>query len=172
MLERIVGKALFFVALLVALCVAPFFVPSGGKFAGGQPLTALKVYDSRGQKYVSWESHDAVKFSLDQVVTAIHYLFAAAAAGMAFVGKLLIEPRVSAGAPHPFQPFAKYSLITTVVLWIASTVSGMFAHLYLAELGTMESFSIYNHVGIYCLFQLVYFGFGLVLFLLALVQSA
>src|SRR5204862_383529 len=129
------------------------------------------IFSSSGQRWVAWPAQDAVKFSLDQVVTTIRYLFAAAAAGMAFVGKIVIEPRIgSTSRPLP-QP-VQYALIIAVLFWIGSITCGMFAHLLLDSVGTAKSFSLAGPVGDYVAFQLLYFALGLWLFLIALVNSA
>jgi len=132
----------------------------------------VTIFNADGTRWVRWNYSDAVKFSLEQVVTTIRYLFAAAAAGMAFIGKILIEPRVGAAAQVNGLPRrAQYVLIATIALWISSLTCGIVAHLYIAEIGTVESFSIYGSGGVYVLFQLIEFGVGLLLFLVALVLS-
>lgn len=132
----------------------------------------VKVFSARGDYWVAWKSDDAIKFSLDQVVTTIHYLFAAAAAGMAFVGKIVIEPHATTStAPRILPRQVLYLLVAAVSLWLGSLSCGMIAHLFLAEIGTADAFSIYGPLGMNVLFQLIYFGSGLSLFVVALIYS-
>ena len=168
-----VVTAVLLVAAIVILCVAPLAIMPDTSPAAVSKLTnrGVTIFNADGTRWFQWNYNDAVKFSLDQVVTTIRYLFAAAAAGMAFIGKILIEPRVGAAQAHGLPRRVQDVLIATVVLWISSLFCGMVAHLYIAEIGTAESFSIYGRVGVYVLFQLIEFGVGLLLFLVALVLS-
>jgi hypothetical protein len=132
-------------------------------------ITDVKILGSRKDRAVAWKAEEAVKFSLDQAVTAIGYLFAAAAAGMAFIGKVVIEPHVSKESEKLAEGVVKL-LLGAVVFWLCSLVCGMSAHLSLAELGTAQTFTIYEEFGWFVLFQLGYFAAGAVLFLAALIQ--
>lgn len=160
-----------FAAMLI--CVLPTFlsreVPNADSSAQRK---AVRIYNANGEHWVEWASNDAIKFSLDQVVTTIHYLFAAAAAGMAFVGKIVIEPHATtATTARILPPKVLYLLIAAVTLWLGSLTCGMIAHLFLAEIGTAAVFSIYGPLGMNVLFQLLYFGIGLALFVVALIYS-
>ena len=170
--KQLILSVLFSVALLV-ICLAPFFFVKSYQSSAQDPKGKLSeniIFSSTGKHWGVWQTSDAIKFSLDQVVTTIRYLFAAAAAGMAFIGKIVIEPRISSTS-RPLPPFAQYALIVAVLFWIGSITSGMSAHLYLNSVGTLGSFSLSGPVGDYVLFQLLYFALALWLFLIALVSS-
>ena len=157
----------------LVLCALPFFAAESRGVLEGNPLGGLKVHNQSGKHWVEWKREEAVKFALDQVVTTIRYLFAAAAAGIAFIGKLIVEPKASAApaGPPAFGKSVQATLVVVAVLWMSSLVCGMAAHLSLAEVGTAEAFSIYGPVGWYVFFQLAYFAVGLMVFLVALVRS-
>jgi len=160
---------LFFVILIASASVIPLaFIPTPSRAVDAKPKTEVKVYDSKGTGYVAWKAEDAIKFSLDQVIASIRYLFAAAAAGLAFIGKLVIEPPSTGPA---LSGFVRRALLFSGGVWISSLVSGMLAHLYLPGLGTAGAFSIYGAVGILVFFQIAYFALGLLAFLVALVWS-
>jgi hypothetical protein len=159
---------------LLTICLLPFLLSGQHEHYAAEPegkSNEVHIFNSTGTRWVAWPAAEAIKFSLDQLVSSIRYLFAAAAAGLAFVGKIVIEPRLSTTS-RLLPRVAQYALTIAVLFWIGSITSGMVAHLYLVTVGTGQSFALSEPIASYALFQLGYFAVGLWLFLIALVNVA
>ncbi len=157
--------------LLLILVLLPIFVESSPKLdENAKERITLKVFGSKGKEFVAWKTEDAVKFAFEQMVASIRYLFAATGIGLAFIGKLVVEPRAT-GATSNLPQGAQYGLLFAGVFWVGSLSCGMIAHFQLSDLAVVETFSIFGSLAMMVLFQLIYFSLGLLCFLFALIRS-
>ena len=135
-------------------------------------LGKLIIYGQKQGAFAEWDREEAIKFSLDQIDSSIKYLFIGASAILGFILKVLIEPHVikkeqtsTNTIDSPITRTTELLLIHSAIGCLISIICGFMGRLYFSQLADLESFSIYDEVGLATLGQLAAFvvGAGIIL---------
>jgi len=170
-----VGLGVIWVLLLILGIVGPALSNPQHQKGSNAPLGNLIIFGPSGQKFAEWERKEAIRFSLDQIDSSIKYLFIGAATILGFILKVLIEPHVvtkeSAGVVvNPISGKTELLLIHSAIGCLISIACGFMGRLYFARLADIETFSIYDEVGLATLGQLTGFVVGTIIMLLAAIS--
>lgn len=157
---------LFFIAFILTVVLSPAKHP---RKPDETKADDLRVYNFNRTNYASWDRKEAVKFGFEQLASSINYLFVAAAAIIAFISKMVIEPIVGEKPRTPLPRDVLMLLRHCALGCVFSIFYGFFGYLYLNKLPDTADFSIYEEIGLAQLFQLASFFVAVMLLLFAVV---
>jgi hypothetical protein len=138
-----------------------------------QKLDKIKIFDINGKYYAEWERKEAVKFGFDELLLTINYLFIAAGAILAFIGKSVIEPAIKKERNKYLASFWVIWFLTNCAIGCALSIFfGFAARSMFITIGNKEFFSIYDEIGVSFLFQEMTFFLAIIFLMLAIALAA
>lgn len=140
-----------------------------------QPLSSdgvasdeLWVLTANRDKYVTLKREEAIKFSLDKIVSSINYLFVASAAVLGFIIKILIDPLLDLTKTASKLSETVKTLLRHIAFGcILSIICGFFALAYFNDMAYSRTFSIYQELSFAALGQIAAFSISGILLVVA-----
>lgn len=155
-----------FIAFIIVVVASPGTPPAK---PNETEVKDIKIYNQDRTRYATWERKEAIRFGFEQLASSINYLFVAAAAIIAFISKIVIEPIVGHKPAGPLSRDVLLLLRHAAFGSVLSLFYGFFGYLYFNKLPDTLDFSIYQEIGLAQLFQLFSFFSAVLLLLLAVI---